>query len=181
MSGIAGIVVLIGLIWRFGFGGANMKRILVLEYQRGIKFTRGKFTSVLEPGQHRINEKRHRVDLVDMRPQPFLFEAVASADKTGGRVVLSVAGEFAVSDPRLSFMSSRDDSGEGTARISKVIRETVSNLVVRDTTDATLVLLHTTMLDTLNQDLGKVGLAMRKIDITEMWTAAPRTAGQEFN
>lgn len=181
MSGLAGLIILIGLIWRFGFGGANMKRILVLEYQRGIKFTGGKFTAVLEPGQYRINDKRHRVDLVDMRPQPFIFEAMACEDKTGARVVLSLAGEFAVCDARLSLLSSRDNGEDGTARIAKVTRETVSNIVVRDTTDATVALLHTTLLDTLNIELRKIGLEAGKIDITELWAAATRSASQEFN
>ena len=158
-----------------------MKRILVLEYQRGIKFTGGKITAVLEPGRYRINEKRDRVDLVDMRPQPFIFEALTCEDKIGGRVVLSIAGEFTVSDPRLSLMSSRHDGDEGSARISKVTRETVSTLAVRDTTDAMLALLHTTLLDTLNQELKTIGLETSKLAITELWTGAARTAGQEFN
>jgi len=180
MGGLAGIVFLIGLIWRFGFGGANSQRTLVLEYQRGVKFTNGKITAILEPGQHWINSKRDRVDLVDMRPQPFIFEDLTCEDKLGGRVVLSLAGEFEVSDARLSLLSSRDDGDDGTARISKVIRGTVSNLGVGDTTDASLDLLHNRLLEMLNQELRTIGLQTRKIDITELWTSATKAAGQEF-
>jgi SPFH domain / Band 7 family len=180
MGGLAGIAILIGLIWRFGFGGADKQRILVLEYQRGVKLTEGKITAVLEPGQWRINKKKDRVDIVDMRPQPFIFEALACEDKMGTRVLLSLAGEFAVGDARLALMSSRDDANAGPARISKVTRETVSKLGLRDTTDATLALLHTTLLDALNRDLGTIGLETRNIEITELWTAAIRAATQEF-
>jgi len=180
MGGFAGVIILISLIWRFRFGGANTRRIIVLEYQRGIKFSDGKFTAVLEPGQYRINNKG-RVDLIDMRPQPFLLEALSCEDKLGGRVVLSLAGEFAVSNPRLSLMSSRDNANEGPVLISKATRDSVSSLGVRDTTDATLGLLRTTLIERLNQELRTVGLEPKNIEITELWTASTRAMSQEFN
>ena len=181
MGGLAGIVVLIGLLWRYGLRAANTQQILVLEYQRGVKFTDGKFTTVLEPGQHRTHRKKGRVDIVDMRPQPFIFEDITCEDKFGGRVVLSLAGEFAVNDPRLSLMSNREDGDDGTARVSKVTRDTVSNLAVPDTTDATLALIHSKLFEMLNQELRTIGLEIKNIALTELWTTTTKATSQEFN
>ncbi|HEX2770944.1 MAG TPA: SPFH domain-containing protein, partial [Micromonosporaceae bacterium] len=66
-----------------------MARITVMEWQRALLFTDGRFTRVLPPGRHRYNARRTSVHTVDVRPRSML---VAGQDLlTGDGVTIKVS------------------------------------------------------------------------------------------
>ena len=46
-----------------------VKRITIFEYERGLKYTRGKFTSVVEPGQYWYMPFFTSILKLDVRPR----------------------------------------------------------------------------------------------------------------
>src|SRR3954467_7658275 len=96
---MATIIALLVLFLAGLFGRSLTTLITVWEYQRGVKFTKGKFVKVLEPGQHRYSPTWTQVRLVDLRQkfQTVEGQEVMSSDGVGLKVSLVV--QYNVSDP----------------------------------------------------------------------------------
>ena len=92
--------VLVILIFLFRVG--PIKHVIVYEYQRGIKYRKGRFAGVLEPGQYWILRSFSTIVPVDVRPEYITIQGqdVLSAD--GVTLKVSLAAEFQVTDPNIA-------------------------------------------------------------------------------
>lgn len=145
--------------------------VTITEYQRGVRFRNGLFLDVVGPGFYRFNENKVRIERVDMRPQPLLAEVMQCSDATGSAVVISVAAEFKVSDPRLSVTASKGE--EVYARVNRKVREYLSRAVVHDGSSETIKRLNDELKQSVDLDLRLIGICVEYIDITELWRQNP--------
>lgn len=74
-------------------------RVTIYEFERGLRYRKGKFTGVLEPGQYWIYRRNTTVSKLDVRPRFVSVpgQEVLSSDSVSVRV--SLAAEYAVDDP----------------------------------------------------------------------------------
>jgi regulator of protease activity HflC (stomatin/prohibitin superfamily) len=81
----------------------RLKRVTIFEYQKGIKYSRGRFVGVLGPGQSWILPAFTSVVPVDVRPEfiTILGQDVLSAD--GVTLKVSLAAEFEIVDPNVAI------------------------------------------------------------------------------
>jgi regulator of protease activity HflC (stomatin/prohibitin superfamily) len=81
----------------------SVRRVIVYEYQRGLKYTKGSYAATLAPGQYWILSKFSSVLPVDIRPQFVTIpgQDVLSAD--GVALKISLAAEFQVADPHVAI------------------------------------------------------------------------------
>ena len=79
-----------------------IKRVTVYEYQKALKYTKGRYQETLGPGQYWIFPWRSLIVLVDVRPEFITIpgQDVLSAD--GVTLKVSLAAQFAVSDPNVA-------------------------------------------------------------------------------
>ena len=75
------------------------QRVIILEYQRGLLYRKGKFSKVLEPGAHWYFRQATEIKIVDVRLRNVTVpgQEVLSADSVALKV--SLAATFQVSDP----------------------------------------------------------------------------------
>lgn len=75
------------------------RRTTVLEYERGLKYVRGRYRALLEPGQYWTSPLFVTLRKVDVRPRHVTVsgQEVLSAD--GVTLKLSLAAGFEVADP----------------------------------------------------------------------------------
>src|SRR5260370_10741664 len=80
----------------------SIKRVVVYEYQRALKYTKGRYQETLGPGQSWIFCWRSSIVPVDVRPEFITIpgEDVVSAD--GVTMEVSLAAQFEVSDPNIA-------------------------------------------------------------------------------
>lgn len=84
------------------------EKVTVFEYERGLRFEKGRLARVLEPGQYWIYQRTTSVQKLDIRPR-FLSIAgqeVLSSDSVSVRV--SLAAEFEIVDPAKAVTSVED-------------------------------------------------------------------------
>ena len=81
----------------------SIKRVVVYEYQRALKYTKGRYQETLGPGQYWIFSWRSSVMPVDVRPEFITIpgQDVLSAD--GVTLKVSLAAQFEVSDPNVAI------------------------------------------------------------------------------
>ena len=80
-----------------------IRRVTVYEYQKGLKYTKGRYSATLNPGQYWIISTFSSVLPVDIRSQFVTVQGqdVLSAD--GVTLKISLAAEFQVADPHLAI------------------------------------------------------------------------------
>lgn len=83
------------------------KRVIVLDYQRGVFFKDGMFESILDPGSYLINSLEESIVLVDMRPAPMAIERLPVHALGGTSALISISGHLKVIDPRAAVSQSR--------------------------------------------------------------------------
>jgi len=76
-----------------------LTRVTIYEFERGLRYRKGKFSGVLEPGQYWIYRRNTTVTRIDIRPRFVSVpgQEVLSSDSVSVRV--SLAAEYAVDDP----------------------------------------------------------------------------------
>lgn len=91
---VALLVVMIGRV---------VQRITVFEYERGLKYERGRFTGVLEPGQYWIVRSKTAIKRVDIRPRVVTISGQEVLSSDGVSVKVSLAANFAIVEPDLAI------------------------------------------------------------------------------
>ena len=83
-------------------------KVTVYEFERGLKYSRGRFVGVVEPGQHWIYRPRTQIRKLDIRPT---FVSVPGQDvltSDGVSLRVSLAAEYEIVDPALAVNSVED-------------------------------------------------------------------------
>lgn len=103
---------LFGVVAIFVFSKYIVKHLLrrarVVQYERGLKYTRGKFVSVVEPGQYWFIPLFTSIEKIDIRPRfvSITGQEVLSAD--GVALKVSLAANFEIVDPIVAINAAAD-------------------------------------------------------------------------
>jgi regulator of protease activity HflC (stomatin/prohibitin superfamily) len=122
------LVVLFGLIQRF----VGLKRVTVFEYQRGLKYSKGRYIGTLPPGQYWVLTNVTVIAPVDVRPEfvTILGQDVLSAD--GVTVKISLAAQFEVVDPHVAVNKNVNYRGALYLLLQMALREVVGKEKIDD-------------------------------------------------
>jgi len=96
------IIVLLAIVLVVVIRVIPTKHIIVYEYQKGLRYSKGRYTGTLDPGQYWILPTFSSIVPVDVRPEFITIQGqdVLSAD--GVTLKVSLAAEFQVVDPNLA-------------------------------------------------------------------------------
>ena len=99
MSAFLLVVVLLVAFLAFALLRAAVTSVTVFEFERGLRYDRGRFTALLEPGRYWTLRDRTMVQKIDTRPRMVTVpsQEVLSAD--GVALKVSLAARFRVVDP----------------------------------------------------------------------------------
>lgn len=102
------------------------KRAIVYEYQKALKYRKGRYLATLGPGQYWINSLSSMILPIDIRPEFTTIpgQDVISAD--GVTVRVSLAAEFQVVDPYLAVNRNSNYRGSLYLLLQMALREIVS-------------------------------------------------------
>ncbi len=103
MAELLWVVVLAAVLLVIAVKIAPVKRVTVYEYQKGLKYTKGRYAATLNAGQYWILSTFSTVVPVDVRPQFVTIQGqdVLSAD--GVTLKVSLAAEFQVADSNVAI------------------------------------------------------------------------------
>jgi regulator of protease activity HflC (stomatin/prohibitin superfamily) len=126
------IVVLFVVVVAVLYKVLNLKRITIFEYQKGLKYSRGRFVGVLGPGQSWVLPAFTAIVPVDVRPEfiTILGQDVLSAD--GVTLKVSLAAEFEVIDPNLAINKNANFRSGLYLSLQMALREIVGTEKIDD-------------------------------------------------
>jgi hypothetical protein len=162
---VAAVVALYLLIRRL----RRTKRIFIPDFQRGVRFVNGVFRGVLGPGSYRSYPGRDQINLVDMRPNPFLEERLQFEDALQSPSIMSIGAELTVSDPHLAYTKLQDPVDDSIPMAREVI-ESFAAKNIADTSAAARVKTAEEITEAVNSELSQFGVRISNLEITELWS-----------
>jgi regulator of protease activity HflC (stomatin/prohibitin superfamily) len=101
-------------------------RVTVYEFQRALRYRRGRFLSVLGPGQYWILEPETTITPVDVRPNfvTLMGQEVLTAD--GVPLKVSIAANYEMSDPQLAINGQANYAQALYLLLQLAVREVIS-------------------------------------------------------
>jgi regulator of protease activity HflC (stomatin/prohibitin superfamily) len=127
MIGLLIVVVLAAVLVLVAIRLVRIKRVTVYEYQKGLKYTKGRYVATLDPVQYWILSAFSAVVPVDVRSQFVTIQGqdVLSAD--GVTLKVSLAAEFHVADPNVAINKSANFQTSLYLTLQMAVREIVGN------------------------------------------------------
>jgi regulator of protease activity HflC (stomatin/prohibitin superfamily) len=109
-----------------------VRRVTIFEYERGVKYTRGKLVGILEAGPHWITPIFTKVEKVDVRPRIVAIpgQEVLSAD--GVTLKVSLAASYKMSDPAKAINEVEDCHAALYVVLQLALREIVGSAAIDD-------------------------------------------------
>ena len=119
------VVVLVAVLLLVAVKVVPIKRVTVYEYQKGLKYSRGRYADTLNAGQYWIFSTFSSVLPVDIRPQFVTIQGqdVLSAD--GVTLKVSLAAEFQVADPNVAINKNANFQNSLYLTLQMAVREIV--------------------------------------------------------
>lgn len=178
ISYLAVAVAAIVFLFRFG----KIPRIYLTNYMRGLRFVKGSFVDVLGPGAYKPLTRRVQIEVVDMRPVPFVLESVGFRDALQSDSVISIGAELLVDDPYLAATSLKNRVADSIP----VVRHTLRSLVSRTIADRTPEFRAKVAEDiqkAVSDELRCSGMKIANVEITEILSrsATPQRMGRGLN
>lgn len=119
------VVVLTAVLLLVAVKVLPIKRVTVYEYQKGLKYTKGRYAATLDAGQYWILSTFSSIVPVDIRPQFVTIQGqdVLSAD--GVTLKVSLAAEFQVADPNAAINKNANFQNSLYLTLQMAVREIV--------------------------------------------------------
>jgi regulator of protease activity HflC (stomatin/prohibitin superfamily) len=111
---------------------ANLRSVTVFEYERGLRFLRGKFSGVAEPGKYWLWAGRSHIQKVDTRLRVISMagQEVLSAD--GVALKVSVSATYRIVDPARAVLELENAESALYSALQLALRAIIASSAVED-------------------------------------------------
>ena len=107
-------------------------RITIFEYERGVRFRRGRFNQVLEPGIYWYLPAFTRIDSIDIRPVRVAVQGQEVLSVDGVAIKASVAATYRVTDPQRALLAAGNYHEAVYTELQLALRTIVSQTKAED-------------------------------------------------
>lgn len=103
----------------------NSRRVTIFEYERGLKYSKGKFSKILEPGQYWYFPYFSSVKKVDIRPNFISIPGQEVLSSDGVTLKVSLAANYEITDPNTAINKVQSYSGSLYMELQLVLRSII--------------------------------------------------------
>jgi regulator of protease activity HflC (stomatin/prohibitin superfamily) len=109
-----------------------VRRVTIYEYQRGLKYVRGRFKEVLPAGTHWHLPYFSRIAMVDVRPRFVTVSGQEVLSSDGVTLKVSLAASFRIADPALAVNGVENYVEALYVKLQLALREIVGGATIDD-------------------------------------------------
>lgn len=122
------VLLAVGILYKI----LPLKRITIFEYQRGLKYSKGRYSSTLSPGQYWTFSTFTSIVPVDIRPEfiTIVGQDVLSSD--GVTLKASLAAQFEMADPNVAVNKNANYRSALYLTLQMALREIVGKEKIDD-------------------------------------------------
>src|SRR5713226_3863089 len=118
-------VVLVAVLLLVAIKVAPIRRVTIYEYQKGLKYTKGRYVSTLNAGQYWVFSTFSSIVPVDIRPQFVTIQGQDLLSADGVTLKVSLAAEFQVADPNVAINKNASFQNSLYLTLQMAVREIV--------------------------------------------------------
>jgi regulator of protease activity HflC (stomatin/prohibitin superfamily) len=143
------------------------RKVTIYEFERGLKYSRGRFAGVLEPGEYWIYAPRTRVERVDIRPAFVTIPGQEVLSSDGVTLRVSLAAEYEIADPEHAINSVEDFRGAIYLTVQLALRDVVGSTEV-DELLASRATIGASLLDRTAPEVAKFGVRLLSVEMKDI-------------
>ena len=160
-------VLVAGLAFRYG-----VKRVTVYEYERGLKYSNGRFTGALGPGSYWYVSYFTTIMKVDVRPRSITIpgQEVLSSDSVGLKVSLAVT--YRIEDPDKAVNTTQDFQSALYLELQVALRIVIGSATIDDLLERRNEL-GARLLEMTTTKCGAMGVQLQSVGIKDIMFPGP--------
>lgn len=144
-----------------------VKRVTVLEYERALKYRKGKFDSILEPGQYWYLPAFALIQKIDSRPRFVSISGQELLSADGVTLKLSLAANYRIADPNIAVNQVQNYEEALYLELQLAIRDIVGSADI-DTVLTTRDELSARLLEICQPKAKLIGLELASVNIKDI-------------
>jgi hypothetical protein len=156
------------------------KRIFIPDYERGLRFVKGSFVSVLGPGSYHPFSLKEQIEVIDMRPQPIFLERISYRDALQAESWMSIGAELFVRDAHLAATMLKNRVNDSLGVIRDTVRSVVSG-VIGERSPQFRTKTATDITTAVNAELARLGMRISNVEIVEFWSRSQTRRSTEIS
>jgi regulator of protease activity HflC (stomatin/prohibitin superfamily) len=103
-------------------------RVTIFEYEKGVRFYKGKFKDIVGPGKYTYLNSSTRIDVFDMRPSILAVNGQDLLSKDNVSVKISLAVNYQITEPQALIFQYEDFHGNLYMNTQFKLREVISTV-----------------------------------------------------
>lgn len=165
---IAAILILAALIYL----KTPIRRVTVFEYEKGLKYSTGKFEQILEPGQYWYVPFFSSIQKIDMRPRfvSITGQEVLSSDSITLKV--SLAAKYQIVNPDIAIHNVHDYQEALYLELQLALREIIGNAAI-DTLLESRNEFSEKLFELTHEKIKELGLELLSVNIKDIMFPGP--------
>ena len=109
---------------------SNVKRVTIFEYERGVKYVKGRFAEILEPGQYWFFTYHTSITKTDLRPRFVSISGQEVLSSDGVTLKVSLAAKYEISDPYAAMNKIDDYSQALYLELQLALRQIIGSTAI---------------------------------------------------
>jgi len=145
----------------------RVKHVIVYEYQRGLKYSKGRYAGTLDPGQYWIISRFSSIVAVDVRPEFITIQGQDVLSSDGVTLKVSLAAEFQVADPNVAVNKNANFRTALYLTLQMALREIVGKEKI-DTLVENRARISTKLMELTSGKASEFGLQLLSADVKDI-------------
>ena len=158
------IIVAVGAIIFFKLG---VRRITVLEYEKGLRYTKGKFRSVLGPGQYWYMPFFTFIRKLDIRPRFVSITGQEVLSSDGVTLKVSLAANFTITDANVAINKVQSFQEALYLTLQLALREIIGAVDI-DTVLSERNALSNKLMEATESEVADLGLRLISVNLKDI-------------
>ena len=161
------ILIIIVLIAIFVFFKIGLRRITILEYEKGLKYSKGKFKDLIGPGQYWYIPYFVIIQKIDTRPRFVSITGQEVLSSDGVTLKVSIAANYEIIDPNVAINKVQSYQDALYLEIQLALREIIGSADI-DAILSNRDELSTKLKEMTDQKIKELGLKLISVAIKDI-------------
>lgn len=160
---VAAAAIVVGVrLWR-----RFVALVTVFDFERGLRYDRGRFTGVAEPGQYRVLRRRTAISKVDVRPRVVTVPGQEVISSDGVSIRVSLVAEYEIADPVVAVNENADYSAAFYASLQTALRDAIAANEIDDILEQRAEI-GAALADATRGDAARLGLTLHRVELKDL-------------
>jgi regulator of protease activity HflC (stomatin/prohibitin superfamily) len=161
------LIAIVGVVVVAAFVARLFDRVTVFEFERAVRYRRGKFAGVLAPGQYWLFRPWTLVRKVDVRPRVVAIPGQEVLSSDGVTLRVSLVAEFEIADPAVAVNEVEDFATALYTTLQLALREIVGGTEIEQLLEARGEI-GKRLTELANERAESLGLKLHSVDLRDI-------------